>query len=160
MFDSAGLLIGIVEAKSTGSDIDGLGFATPINKAADIAKNIIKKGGDVGSGDSSDTRSGKTSSVLIGIMVGEIDDATAKEFGYAHGGVLVRSVTSREAMKAGLEEGDIIYEAGGKTITRQQDLTKVMSGKKAGDKLKLKVARENGRTVTLTTELISAGESR
>ena len=153
MFDSAGNLIGIVEAKSTGSDIDGLGFATPINKAAKIAKDLIE---NEGSNDSNNgSQSGKSGDPKIGIMVTEIDSTIAAQYGYAHGGLLVRSVTSPQASLSGLEQGDIIFKADGKNITVQDDLTKILSSKKAGDKLKLTVARADGSTSELTTVLVS-----
>jgi S1-C subfamily serine protease len=56
---------------------------------------------------------------------------------------------------AGLVEGDVIYKADGKSITTQDSLSKVLSGKKSGDKLKLSVAREGGSTAELTTILVS-----
>ena len=155
MFDTSGNLIGIVEAKSTGSDIDGLGFATPINKAAKIAKSIIKSGGDVSSGGKSSTKK----SVIIGIMVAPVDEQTAKEYGYSHGGLFIKSVTSEEAQKAGLQEGDIIFKADGKEVKTNDDLTKILSTKKEGDALKLSVARENGFDSVITTKLISNSTS-
>ena len=153
MFDSAGNLIGIVEAKSTGSDIDGLGFATPINKAAKIAKDLIENEGSTDSNNGS--QSGKSGDPKIGIMVTEIDSTIAAQYGYAHGGLLVRSVTSPQASLSGLEQGDIIFKADGKNITVQDDLTKILSSKKAGDKLKLTVAHADGSTSELTTVLVS-----
>ena len=154
MFDASGNLIGIVEAKSTGSDIDGLGFATPINKAAKIAKQIIKTGSDV----KSNGKSGSSNqSVIIGIMVAPVDSNTAKEYGYSHGGLLIKQVTSEEANMAGLQAGDIIFEADGKTITTNEDLSKVLSKKKEGDTVKLSIARENGFDSVITTKLISSG---
>ena len=155
MFDTSGNLIGIVEAKSTGSDIDGLGFATPINKAAKIAKNIIKNGGDVSSGGKSTTKK----SVIIGIMVAPVDEQTAKEYGYSHGGLLIKSVTSQEAQMAGLQEGDIIFKADGKEVKTNDDLTNSLSTKKEGDALKLSIARENGFDSVITTKLISNSTS-
>ena len=44
MFDQYGNLVGIVVAKSSGSNVEGLGFAIPINTAADIAKQLIENG--------------------------------------------------------------------------------------------------------------------
>ena len=153
MFDASGNLIGIVEAKSTGTNIDGLGFATPINKAAKIAKELIENEGKSDSGSSSSSK--KSDSPMIGIMVTEVNDQVASQYGYAHGGLLVRSITSVEAQMAGLVEGDVIYKADGKSITTQDSLSKVLSGKKSGDKLKLSVAREGGSTAELTTILVS-----
>lgn len=156
MFDASGNLIGIVEAKSTGSDIDGLGFATPINKAAEIAKNLIENGGSTGSEYGSEATSGDPK---IGIMVTEVDDSIAKQYGYASGGLLVRSVTSTQASLAGLTQGDIIYKADGKKVTTQSDLTDILHNKKAGDKLKLSIARDDGTTEDVTTVLVSELDS-
>jgi len=44
LFDDDGNLIGIVNAKSTGDSIEGLGFAIPINDAMNIAENLIENG--------------------------------------------------------------------------------------------------------------------
>ena len=151
LFDASGNLIGIVEAKSTGSDIDGLGFATPINKAAKIAKDIIEKGGDVNEGSQSSSQR-----VMIGIMVSPVDNATAQQFGYTHGGLLVKSVNSEEAISAGLRQDDSIYAADGKSVSNNSDLAKILETKKAGDKVKLSVARSDGSDKTITTKLISA----
>ena len=43
-FDGQGNLIGIVVAKSSGSNVEGLGFAIPINTASKIAKDLIQNG--------------------------------------------------------------------------------------------------------------------
>jgi len=155
MFDQAGNLIGIVEAKSTGSDIDGLGFATPINKAAKIAKKIIKSGGSIGDNSLKDTPD-----AVIGVMVREVAEDLAQQYGYSHGGLLVQSITNPAARMAGLSEGDIIYKADGKTISKQEDLTKVLAKKKVGDKVKLSVAGENGRDAEITTTLISSKQAQ
>ncbi|MGN1381686.1 MAG: S1C family serine protease [Eubacterium sp.] len=61
LFDSSGNLIGIVESKSTGSDVEGLGFAVPINTAAKSAAKIIKTGGNIGSSSSSGSNSSSDS---------------------------------------------------------------------------------------------------
>ena len=156
MFDTSGNLIGIVEAKSTGSDIDGLGFATPINKAAKIAKEIIETGKDIKSkGGSSSTKQ----NVIIGIMVVPVDEQTAKEYGYTHGGLLIKSVNSQEANTAGLQSGDIIFKADGKTIKTNEDLAAILADKKEGDSVKLSIARENGLTSVISTKLISASST-
>ena len=52
LFDASGNLLGIVESKSTGSNVEGLGFAVPIETAAKSAKKIIEKQGDISRDDS------------------------------------------------------------------------------------------------------------
>lgn len=62
LFDGSGNLIGIVESKSSGSDVEGLGFAVPINTAAKSAAKIIKTGGNIGSSNSSSSSSSNSGS--------------------------------------------------------------------------------------------------
>ncbi|MEG2489159.1 MAG: trypsin-like peptidase domain-containing protein, partial [Anaerorhabdus sp.] len=44
LFNSRGELIGIVNAKSSGSDIEGLGFAIPVNDVKTVAEQLINDG--------------------------------------------------------------------------------------------------------------------
>ena len=44
LFNDQGELIGIVSAKSSGSNIEGLGFAIPIDHAKDVITNLIENG--------------------------------------------------------------------------------------------------------------------
>lgn len=167
MFDAAGNLIGIVEAKSTGSDVEGLGFATPINKAARIAKKLIKSGGtgkypssssssNSSSSDSNSSSSEASSDVAIGINATTISDSLAQQYGYSRGGVYVASVTSAKASSAGLREGDVIYKLDGKTVTTTNQLVSMLSKYDAGDSVTLRVARQNGSDVSIKVTLIKS----
>ena len=44
VFDATGRVIGIVSAKYADSEIEGLGFAIPINDAMDIAQQLLENG--------------------------------------------------------------------------------------------------------------------
>jgi serine protease Do len=44
LFNQYGQLIGVVVAKSSGSDVEGLGFAIPINRAAEVAAQLMDGG--------------------------------------------------------------------------------------------------------------------
>ena len=46
MFDSYGNLVGIVNAKSTGLGIEGIGFAIPVDTAKALSSELIETGGD------------------------------------------------------------------------------------------------------------------
>ena len=81
------------------------------------------------------------------------------QFGYKYGGLLIKQVTSDEAKAAGLQAGDIIYEAEGTTISDNDQLASILSKKKVGDKVKLGIARDNGQTVKITTTLTSSDTS-
>lgn len=44
LFNSQGLLVGIVNAKSSGEDIEGIGFAIPFNTVQHVARQLIEQG--------------------------------------------------------------------------------------------------------------------
>lgn len=143
LFDQYGHLIGIVVAKSSGSDVEGLGFAIPINTAAEIAKALIE-GGAVETG----------SKASIGIQVLEITDAQmAMQYGVQHTGVYIQEVTSKKAKKAGLESGDMIYYFEDTQIETFDDLSAAIGKHEPGDKVSITVIRDN-RTVDVEVELI------
>lgn len=146
LFDSSGNLIGIVVAKSTGSDVEGLGFAIPINRAAKVAKTLIK----TGKGASGSTSNSSTPK--IGISVTELSEDEAKENGLNGAGVYVADVTSSNAREAGFKTGDRIVSADGTVISSYDKLKSVLQKHKSGDKIKVIVER-SGKTLTLTTKL-------
>ncbi len=157
LFNSSGNLIGVVVAKSTGSDVEGLGFATPINKAAKIASEIIEKGGDVTSDDKENNdgnNSSQTGRVVIGINIVELSDEDAMQYGYDSGGVFIAGVTSANAMDAGLQAGDKLEEVDGTAITSSEQLSELLNKHKAGDEVEVLVSRIHGEfrtTVVLSS---------
>lgn len=145
LFDQYGNLIGIVVAKSTGSDVEGLGFAIPITKAAEIAKDLIENGHVTGR-------------AAIGITIVDASDAeTAMQFGLRMTGVYVKEVNGKEAKAAGFKAGDMIYYVGDTKIENQAGLTGALNKYKPGDKVKITVIRDN-ETVELTTKLIESAQ--
>lgn len=145
LFDQYGNLIGIVVAKSSGSDVEGLGFAIPIAKAAEIAKDLIENGH-------------VTNRVAIGISVLDASSAeVAMQYGLRITGVYVQEVTGDEAKKAGFKAGDMIYYVEDTKIENQASLVSALNKHKPGDKIKVTVIREN-QTVEITTTLIEATE--
>ncbi len=142
LFDGNGNLIGIVNAKdsgvtSSGSTIEGLGFAIPVNTAMDVADQLIQYGS-------------VTNRATIGVYLQEVGQKTGR---YEAGLYITDIIAGSGAEAAGLQSYDRIIEADGTPISSYTDLSKVLRDKKAGDILDLKVDRE-GETkefkVTLT----------
>lgn len=143
LFDGYGHLIGIVVAKSSGSNIEGLGFAIPIARAAKIAKDIIKDGGNPDS----------AKKAIIGVEILDASDAqTALQYGLRMTGVYIRDFTNSKAKRSGLEKGDMIYYFEDKRIENADDLTAALSKHKPGDKVKIVVIRDD-KTVEVKVEL-------
>lgn len=143
LFDQYGHLIGIVVAKSSGSDIEGLGFAIPINTAAEIAKALIEDGAVESENKAS-----------IGIQVVEISDAQmAMQYDVQYTGVYVQDVTSKKAKKAGLKSGDMIYYFEDNRIETFDDLSKAIRKHEPGDKVTITVIRDS-KTIDIDVELV------
>ncbi|MBR0127004.1 MAG: trypsin-like peptidase domain-containing protein [Firmicutes bacterium] len=131
LFNGDGQLIGLVVAKSSGSDVEGLGFAIPINTAADVAQKIIN--GDYVTEDRPWT----------GMTYTEGSSGFDFFFGSSTSSVYIYSVDTDTAKKAGFEAGDLVAEVDGQSIETIDDLTSVISSHKVGDKLTFKVVRNN-----------------
>ncbi|HIV79861.1 MAG TPA: trypsin-like peptidase domain-containing protein [Candidatus Avanaerovorax faecigallinarum] len=143
LFDGEGNLIGIVVAKSSGSNVEGLGFAIPINTAAEIGKELIENGHVTGR-------------AALGVSVIDASDAqTAMQYGLQLTGIYIAEVTGSEAKAAGFERGDMIYYIDDTQIDSSATLSSVLLDHKPGDKVKVIVVRD-GKTVELTTTLTEA----
>ncbi len=144
LFNANGQLIGIVNAKSSGSDIEGLAFAIPIDTAKNVINQIISQG----------------------YVSGRIDlGLTFKEQGtsfnlftgaWTRGGVYIAEVTSNSnAASAGLRRGDIVTMVDGQKISGFADIKKIIDSHSVGDTVSFTVYR-NGQSLTLSFRLQEA----
>ena len=120
MFDQYGHLIGIVVAKSSGSDVEGLGFAIPINTAAEVASQLMKNG----KVESTTGYSGMT---------------------YAqsqNGDIFIQQVNESFAQEAGFKPGDQVISIDGQTVSSLNEVSTIIKKHKKGDKVTYTVARD------------------
>lgn len=131
LFNSKGELIGVVNAKSSGSDIEGLGFAIPINIAKSVVNDLVENG----------KVSGR---ITLGITYYEISSITqAMKHGVNVLGLLVSEVTpNSNAAAAGIQVNDVIVEADGEQVTTSDDLRSALSSHKIGDTMTFTVVRD------------------
>ena len=140
LFNMNGELIGLVNAKSSSSDAEGLGFAIPINDAIKVAQDLLENG----------YVSGRP---YMGITYLAVTDAqTAAQLNVnAYGVYVVDVVQGGPADKAGLKTGDRIVSVDGTEIAQKDDLGTLIQQHAAGDTLSITVAREGQmQTVSLT----------
>ena len=140
LFNMNGELIGIVNAKSSSSDAEGLGFAIPINDAIKVAQELLENGYVTGR-------------PYLGITYLAVEDAqTAAQLGVnAYGVYVVEVVKGGPAEKAGLQAGDRIVSVDGTEIASKDDLGTLMQKHTAGDTLSITIARDGQmQTVNVT----------
>ena len=137
LVNSEGKVIGINTLKLSGTGIEGIGFAIPINSTTDITSQLIQYS--------------KVKRPFIGISGIDLNAETAKTYNLVEG-VYVKSVEDFSAAeKAGLKAGDVIIEVEGKSIKTMNELNEVKNSHKIGDELKLKINRDGTeKEITLT----------
>ena len=131
LLDSAGSVIGITTAIAV-SDVgaEGLGFATPIDIARDVAEQLIT--------------TGKVVHVWLGI---EGEDGTSNT------GALVRKIRpDSPAAKAGVKERDIITSVAGKPVTSMSALVIALRTRKPGQVVSIGLTRD-GKPMKLDATL-------
>ncbi len=134
-----GNVIGINTLKLSGTGVEGIGFAIPINSTLDVYNEL--------------KTNGKISRPYIGIGGIDITEALAKKNNLVIG-IYVKTIDNFSAAeKAGLKIGDVIIEADGTKITTMDELNEIKNKHKVGDKMTVKINR-NGteKEITLTLQ--------
>lgn len=137
LVNSEGKVIGINTLKLSGSGIEGMGFAIPINDTKDIYSQLIQYN--------------KVKRPYIGISGIDVDEATAKAYNLVVG-VYVKSVEDfTAAQKANIQAGDVIIEADNKKISTMNELNEIKNSHQIGDTMTLKINRNGSeKEVTIT----------
>ena len=136
LFDSAGLLVGLVNAGASEADIEGIGFAIPV----DLVKSVIKELKEYGY---------VTGRPSLGLSLLEITDAfTAMRYNVNYLGVYVLSDSGD------FRQGDLIAAIGKNTnVGTISDVSAALDKYNVGDTVEVTVYR-NRRSVTIKVELV------
>lgn len=141
LFNDKGELIGVVVAKSAGSNVEGLGFAIPVNVVKDVVASIMEVGYVQGR-------------PVLGISVADI--TTAQQAAYYNVnqlGVYVMALTEgTKAEASGLKVGDCIIAIDDTQVSSKTDIAAILKNHQVGEKVKVMVSRA-GKMMTLNVEL-------
>jgi len=134
LFDLYGKLVGIVNAKSSGSEIEGLGFAIPIDTARIVVEQLIEYGYVRGRID--------TGLTLVDIQ----DPFTAMSYRVNHLGLYISNSVSDD-----FRSGDRIVAVDNLLINNIAEWNQKMSEYSVGDTINMTVVRgDNSVTLPLT----------
>lgn len=132
LFNSNGDLIGIVNAKSVSQNVEGIGFAIPVDVVRDVVQQLIEQGYVTGR-------------AQLGIECVSIDSIQkAWNYNVTSYGVLVKTAVSDNAKKAGLQENDLIIAIDNKQVESLSALQMLLYSYEAGQEVTLTVLR-NGQ---------------
>ena len=142
LFNSRGELIGIVNAKSSGSSQEGLGFAIPVNRAMEIGESLINDG------TYTDPNANMSDNdAILEITVTEINQASGRMQGITPG-VYVYEVQEGGASDGKLQVNDRMISVDGTIINTLEDLSDLLSEHQPGDTVSVSVER-GGQMVTV-----------
>ncbi len=137
LFNAAGELVGIVNARSEADGVEGIGYAIPVNHVLAVAENITANGG-------------KLKQARLGITVATEESRSVYDpvsgRAFISEKVVTKSVTQGgAAYEAGMDVGDTIISLtlGGKTVqvTRRFKISDVLLSVRGGDTLIVTVSR-------------------
>lgn len=127
LVNSQGQVVGINTLKLSGTGVEGVGFAIPINDTIEVYEQLIEHG--------------KVLRPYIGISGSNLSETTAKRYNLPVG-VYVEDISENTgASNSDLKIGDVITEVEGESIKTMDDLNAIKNKKNIGDILKLKVYR-------------------
>ena len=128
LFNMKGELIGVVNAKSGGDNVENIGFAIPIDTAYDIACELI-------------THGYVTGRVDMGLsLVDVVDTYTAWYYGVNSLGVYVYE----SKYSTDIKSGDRIVSVNGTDVATSADIKSIVSECKVGDVVTVRISR-NGK---------------
>ena len=136
--NSNGEVIGVTNMKLASSQIEGIGFAIPIEEATRYADSLIT--------------GKKITRPYLGISIYD----SAGYFGRDDGGIIIDSVEEgSSASKAGLKKGDKITKVNGNAVSDISHFKYELYKYNVGDKIKITIER-NGKELTVELKLQSA----
>ena len=149
LFNASGSLVGIVNAKASSSDSEGLGFAIPVSSVKTIISNLIDHGYVLGR-------------AYLGVYTQDVtlsSDSNNNNGGFFgnlfSGGTscvqIAQIVSGSAAENAGLKTGDLILKVDDTEITSNSALASIISGYNAGDTATLTIQRDGKeQTISVT----------
>ena len=133
LFDMDGNVIGVTTAKYSGSTtsgttIEGLGFAIPINDALKVAYDLVEYGY-------------VKDQAYLGVVVRTLDRNTASYYGLPMGPRVEEVTPGSCAEVAGIQVGDIITACDGVKVENNPDLLAQLKKHKAGETITVTLFR-------------------
>lgn len=141
LFNEHGQVIGINSSKIALEDVEGIGFAIPINRALEVANSLYSKGS------------------IQSLLLGGIEDSTFLSESLAAlyhvpSGLVVYSVRpGSSGESAGLRSGDIITTLDGVQLTTLEQYNELLLSYSEGDIVTVTVVRGRNANEPLTMQL-------
>ncbi len=128
LVNSYGQVVGINTLKASGSGIEGISFAIPIDSAKNIYTELIEHG--------------KVKRPYIGIDTVDVTEKLAEYYKLPVGVYIKYIEDFSAAQKSGLKVGDVITQVDGTSVATLEELNKIKYSHSIGDTITLKIVRD------------------
>ena len=159
LLNMSGELIGINEAKSSttqsGTTVDGIGFAIPINKAEESLQNLMNQ--------TTREKVDESQASYLGIQGADVSEEAAQMYGMPTGVAVSAVVENGPADQAGILAGDVITGFDGRSISSMSQLQDTLQYYASGETVDVTVQRADQgqyQEQTVSVTLGSASEAQ
>ena len=147
-----GEVIGIVSAKYSDTEVEGMGYAIPMSQAKDLINQLMETG-TVTVDNSKEEQSVQGNGAYLGIAGVDLDQNTAFQYNMPTGVYVAQVVAGSGAESAGIEKGDVITAFNGVEILSMSELQQQLAKCHPGDTVKVSVARSNANYAISTVDV-------
>lgn len=146
LFDVNGNLIGIVNAKTSDTGIEGLGFAIPVSDVTSIIDDLVAHGK-------------VTSRPLLNVSLQDVSNSSyyGQNRNIEPGVYIAQIVQGGTADEAGLQVGDRIITFDGQEVSTAEEVKNLLKNHKVGDAVVITIDR-GGQTMEKTLHLKGSAE--
>jgi S1-C subfamily serine protease len=140
LVDGRGSVVGINTAIGASPEVgaEGIAFATPIDVAAAVARELIS--------------TGRATHPWLGVTGGDITPEAAQEFGQEQGALIIEVVPDSPAARAGIKPNDVIVSFDGERIDSMDDLVVAIRQHRVGERVSMVLVR-GGQRMTIQATL-------
>ncbi len=147
LINMKGEVIGINEAKTSATSVEGVGYAIPVSEVQDIITDLMNSKTRIAVDESKQG--------YLGIQGTDVSERDSSLYGMPIGVYVYKLVDGGAASQSDLQEKDIITKIDGQSITSMEELKEMLTYYEEGTQVTLTVERlENGqyeeRQVTIT----------
>ncbi len=139
LVDAEGSVVGINTAIGASPEVgaEGIAFATPIDVASAVARELIANG--------------RATHPWLGVTGGDITPEAAAEFGVEQGALMIEIVPGSPADRAGIKPNDVVVAFEGERIDSMDDLVVAIRFRKVGEQVDMVIVRGGRRTTVQST---------
>lgn len=139
LVDGEGSVVGINTAIGASPEVgaEGIAFATPIDVASAVARELIA--------------TGRATHPWLGVTGGDITPEAAEEFGVEQGALMIEIVPGSPADQAGIRPNDVVVSFEGERIDSMDDLVVAIRSHSVGERVEMVIVRDGDRVTVSAT---------